>query len=227
MVVRSLLSTSPNLQHKLLDLSRYSKGSSSAKVGEYYLTPHYDSAGNLLFYAALRDGINGIEYIIKAGQLVNFTKNLVYYTNAANLVYLNGIPTKAMIQVMSGDYTAGLLNMWGDALKSPEYYAYVANIFVATAINLPDARISYTSVSVPNTNVPNIRINNVSWAEYKTLISNKYTIPWKATSNAEVQILEIGNIKYGARLRASEWPDGFTIDYYKNGVLYTKFRFTY
>lgn len=122
---------------KLIDLSQYST-SNGVMAGEYTLIPHYDKRGQLLFYAASRSGLNGIEYIVRPNQLTAFKTNVEYYTNAANLVYLNGVPSQAMIKIMSGDRATGLFNLWGDALKSPEYYMYLASILVVSANSIPE-----------------------------------------------------------------------------------------
>lgn len=119
---------------KIFELSRYSKSINSIDVGDYTLTPHYDKTGKLVFYAGSRlnpsTARNGIEYIIKPNQLNNFKNNVDYYTSAASLVYMYGVPDKGMIQMMAGDRIDGLLNLWGEALKSPEYWMYLINCFL-------------------------------------------------------------------------------------------------
>lgn len=121
---------------KLFELSRYSKAGNSVQAGVYTLTPHYSKNGTLLFYAAGRGSQNGIEYIVRANQLSSFTSKVDYYTAAADLVYMNGIPSKGMIQAMSGDRIGGLLEMWSDAVQSPDYWIYLGSLY-ATMSNNP------------------------------------------------------------------------------------------
>ncbi|MCY1526266.1 Restriction endonuclease fold toxin 9 [compost metagenome] len=120
---------------KLFELSRYSKAGNSVQAGAYTLTPHYSKNGTLLFYAAGRGSQNGIEYIVKANQISSFTAKVDYYTAAADLVYMNGIPSKGMIQAMSGDRIDGLVNLWGQAFKSLEYWGYLITCFVMEPSN--------------------------------------------------------------------------------------------
>lgn len=124
---------------KLLDLSKRST-SNTIDIGSYTLMAHYDKSvgGSLLFYSAARlgNGVkNGIEYIIRADQLNAFRANIAYYTSAADLVYMNGIPSKGMIQTMAGERISGLGNLWVDALKSPEYWVYLINCFIIEPSN--------------------------------------------------------------------------------------------
>ncbi len=208
---------------KLLNLSTYSISSQQYKVGDYYLTPHFDANNHLVFYSAFRNQTNGIEMIIRGDAVAQFIKNYKTYKAAANLFYLNGEPSLGQIQIASGDYLDGLMNMWGDSLKSPEYYVYVANIFVATATNLQT--VSYKNITKKNARNPNYRIDSHSWQEYKNAISSKNG-PWQPTSNPNVQIIENNGYKWSARPNADDWYYGYTIDFSKNNNLIGKFRFT-
>ena len=108
--------------------------SNTFDVGSYTLTPFYSGRNEIIFYSALRHGTdNGVEYLIRADQLNNFRTNLEYYRAAADLVYMNGIPSEGMIQLMAGDRVKGLLNLWGDAIKSPEYWAYLGTTLLYSA----------------------------------------------------------------------------------------------
>ncbi|MEC7782659.1 MAG: hypothetical protein VYB38_04575 [Bacteroidota bacterium] len=117
-----------------LELSVFST-SDRVEVGEYELTPHFDGAGKLVFYAAIRDNDRGIEFIIKANALQDFQNNLGIYTHAANLFYINGIPSEGQIAMAAGDSLVGLQNMWADAIQSPEWWAYTITSFGHLTIN--------------------------------------------------------------------------------------------
>ena len=209
-------------ESKLLNLSTYSISSHQYKVGDYYLTPHFDASNHLVFYSAFRNQTNGIEMIIRGDAVAQFIKNYKTYKAAANLFYLNGQPSLGQIQIASGDYMDGLMNMWGDALKSPEYYVYVANIFVATSTNLQTVR--YTNITTKNSRNPNYRIDSQNWQEYKNAISAKNG-PWQPTSNPDVFIIEKNGYKWSARAKATDWYYGYSIDLSKNNKLIGKFRF--
>ncbi|MEE1943686.1 hypothetical protein VRU48_01115 [Pedobacter sp. KR3-3] len=135
---------------KTINMSRYSVASSSIEIGDYTLTPHYDQNNKLVFYAGSRLAStvrNGIEYIIRPDQVNNFRNNVKYYTSAADLVYMNGIPDRGMIQMMSGDRISGLLNLWGEALKSPFYWSYLIDCFLISPSH-PNVR-SAVEESIP------------------------------------------------------------------------------
>lgn len=125
----------------LLDFSSYST-SNEIQIGDYHLKPHYDIGNNLVFYTAYRVNssglpLYGIEMLIKADGLDNFQNNISLYTSAANLFYLQGIPSEAQIEMAAGDYWIGLKNMWSDAVHSPEWWAYVITSFGHAITNLP------------------------------------------------------------------------------------------
>lgn len=172
----------------LLNISAFSSASNSLTVGNYTLTPHYKANGTLVFYSAVRfsnttgNAMNGIEYIIKPTGLSNFQEKIELYTAAANLFYLNGTPSQGQIAMAAGDYITGLKDMWADALTNPQYYIYLAHIFVASATNLNavnsnsttfEGKIKFTS-STTGSSIQNITINNRSAVQYKQLISNKF-----------------------------------------------------
>lgn len=226
----------------LLNASAFSSASNSISVGSYTLTPHYKTNGDLVYYTAVRyssttgSPINSIEYIIKPSGLSNFQDKIELYTAAANLFYMNGIPSQGQIALAAGDYVTGLKDMWADALTDPQYYVYLAHIFVGCATNLNavnststtfEGKIKFTS-STQGSSVQNITINNRSATQYKQLISNKFpNSTWQTHPSTSVDaILISGNIKYVGRF---ENNSGFyyVIDYYRNGVMIGKFRFNY
>lgn len=226
----------------LLNASAYSSAGNSISVGSYTLTPHYSANGTLVYYTAARYStttgvpINSIEYIIKPSGLTNFQDKIDLYTAAANLFYMNGIPSQGQIAMAAGDYVTGLKDMWADALTDPQYYVYLAHIFVGCATNLNavqststsfEGKIKFTS-STQGSSIQNITINNRSATQYKQLISNKFpNATWETHPSPNVdQILISGNIKYVGRF---ENNSGFyyVIDYYRNGILIGKFRFNY
>lgn len=120
---------------KIFDLTRYNLSGNSIQAGAYTLNPSYDKNRALILYSAYRNPQNGIEYLIRADQLQEFKSNVDYYTRAADLVYMNGIPDKGMIQMMSGDRISGLVNLWGEALKSADYWTYLISCFVMEPSN--------------------------------------------------------------------------------------------
>jgi hypothetical protein len=122
---------------KIFDLTRYNLSGNSIQAGAYTLNPSYDKNRALILYSAYRNPQNGIEYLIRADQLQEFKSNVDYYTRAADLVYMNGIPDKGMIQMMAGDRLSGLLNLWHDAIRSPEWWAYAITSFGHAITMLP------------------------------------------------------------------------------------------
>ncbi|OOG18171.1 hypothetical protein BWD42_12960 [Sphingobacterium sp. CZ-UAM] len=120
---------------KLLNSSTYSVGANSIKVGDYTLTPHYDSKGVLKFYSASRNTTFGIEYIVRADALSKFQNNYTLYSAAANAFYFNGIPSHSQIQMASGDFFAGLTGSWASAIQDPAYYAYLTHVLYGIGVN--------------------------------------------------------------------------------------------
>lgn len=188
---------------KLIDLSRYSTPS-TLMAGDYTLTPHYDKNNRLLFYSAGRLGLgnfkNGIEYIIRADQLNNFRTNVKYYTSAADLVYMNGIPERGMIQMMSGDRVSALLNLWGEALKSPFYWTYLIDCFLIAPSH------------------PNVR----SAVEESIPAGASYT---KSTLEIGQQMhrnYKLANVKPGLAIKEYRLPSGRRIDFLdiENATIY-------
>lgn len=135
-----------------LDISVFQIASSSSSIGEYTVTPHYDSNGVLVFYAAARqNGKNlGIEYIIKANALTDFQNNINLYTFAANMFYVGGIPSQGQIAMAAGDYWSGLGSMWNDAIHSPEWWAYTITSFGHAIANLPVNSVVSSTQTVPS-----------------------------------------------------------------------------
>lgn len=125
------------------DSSSFSIVNNSNAVGDYTLTPHYKSDNTLVYYSAVRYSSNSnntmhdIEYIIKATGLTNFQQKIDLYTHAANLFYMNGVPSNGQIALMSGDYFSGLSQMWNDAIHSPQWWAYSITCFGHAIVSLP------------------------------------------------------------------------------------------
>ena len=118
-------------------------------AGEYTLTPHKLN-GVVKYYTAIRYNENvGIEYIIRPDGLQNFIDNINFYKLSANWFYMNGIPSAGQIAYASGDYSDGLVNMWNDAIHSPEWWAYAIVSFAHAVTALP-----------PNTTVGSTLTNN-------------------------------------------------------------------
>ncbi|CAM1364751.1 hypothetical protein TOREUM_30182 [Tenacibaculum litoreum] len=139
----------------LLYLSSYST-SREIKVGDYYLKPHYDKAKKLVFYTAYRTdssgrSLFGIEMLIKASGLKDFKENISLYTSGANLFYLQGVPSEGQIALAAGDYWSGLGQMWKDAIKSEEWWAYaittMGHFTITNSIRKFDTSVKYTSSS--------------------------------------------------------------------------------
>lgn len=232
------------LQYKhsnLLNLSSFSINSNSIHVGTYTLLPHYKKDGTLVFYTAARYSsttgapVFDIEYIIKPSGLAEFQNKIVLYTAAADLFYLNGIPSQGQIAMAVGHYVVGLKNMWVDALTNPMYYVYLGHIFVGCATNLQavnstettfEGKIKFTNNTNPSSDV-SIDINNRSYTQYRQLIQDKYpNTSWTPNASGEVDLLIPGNIKYVERFQNSSGYI-YVIDYYRNGELIGKFRFNY
>lgn len=222
------------------NISKFSIGGESFKVGDYTLTPHYSPNEKLVFYTAARYSakgglVNDIEYVIKPEGLEDFKDKIDLYTAAANLFYLNGIPSNGQIALAAEDYFTGLKEMWGDALTDPQYYVYLAHVFVGVATNLNAVnststtyaeRISFTSQTGASSEV-SIVINNRSALQFKQLIQTKFPNGhWIQHPSGRVEIFEYGNVRYvGRTINKSNYK--YTIDYYRNGVRNGKFRFNY
>lgn len=225
-----------------LKLSSFSIASNSIQVGAYTLTPHYKSNGTLVFYTAARWNSTGnglihdIEYIIKPSGLSNFQQKIDLYTAAANLFYLNGTPTQGQISMAAGDYVTGLKDMWADALTNPQYYLYLAHVFVGVATNLNaveststtfEGKIKFTSQTSSSNSKISIDINNRSYTQYRQMIQDKFpNSSWTPNAFGEVELFLSGNIKYVGRFQNSSGY-AYVIEYWKNGLLVGKFRFFY
>ena len=230
------------LQYKhsnLLNLSSFSINSNNLQIGTYTLLPHYKKDGTLVFYTAVRWNssntglIHDIEYIIKPSGLANFQNKIDLYTAAANLFYLNGTPSQGQIALAVGDYFTGLKDMWAESLTNPQYYIYLAHIFVGVATNLNaveststtfEGKIKFTSTTNSSSEV-SIEINNRSASQYKQMISSKYpNSSWSISSDGKIDILTSGNVKFTGRF---ENTSGYyyVIEYFRNGIRIGKFRF--
>ncbi|WP_316803164.1 hypothetical protein [Pedobacter nototheniae] len=123
--------------------------SNTIEVGSYTLMPFFNSNGGLSFYVASRLGNggtkNGVEYLIKADQLNIFRANIEYYTNIADWFYLNGIPSPAMIKYVAGksfsERVSALSSLWGSALRSPAYWAYLGTSLLYSATMVGEASV--------------------------------------------------------------------------------------
>ncbi|WP_316799049.1 hypothetical protein [Pedobacter frigidisoli] len=202
------------------------------------MTPHYNSQNQIVFYSAWRSANIGIEYIIKASELNKFKENYSTFKAAANLFYLNGKPNRSEIQMANGDYWEGLVASHKEAFTNPLYYLYLAHVFTATATNLKsvpvaervEIRVSpevdalkWTSTTIRNTNTVSITIENKTVAQYKELISQKYSSTWQDLGNGKAK-LEVGQNRYiyNPAAASTEKP---SIYYFRNGKAIGKFRF--
>ncbi|POY35118.1 hypothetical protein C3K47_17105 [Solitalea longa] len=75
------------------DVSKFPSYGGNYTAGQYFLSPHYDKYGQLLFYSAYRNETNGIEYLIKANDIDNFRKKSDYHVAVADRLYKNGLPS--------------------------------------------------------------------------------------------------------------------------------------
>ena len=137
---------------EMFDVTVFEQANNSLFIGEYTVTPHFDRLGNLVFYAAARqNGKNlGIEYIIRADALQNFSNRISFYTYTSNLFYAGGVPSQGQIAMAAGDYWSGLGSMWNDAIHSPEWWAYTITSFGHAIANLPVNSTISSTQTVPN-----------------------------------------------------------------------------
>ncbi|MCY1509476.1 hypothetical protein D9M68_438220 [compost metagenome] len=131
---------------KYFDFYRYSPEATSM-IGPYHVTPYRNKAGAIVCYTAARSGYNGIEYVIKAGQLSTFSANINNYLEAADNFYAQGKPSLGQIQYIAGDRWKGLANMWIDAIKSPTWWAYATTSFGHAIARLPNASVGSTTIA--------------------------------------------------------------------------------
>ncbi len=121
--------------------------------------------------------------------------------------------------------------MGSTLLTNPNYYLYLANVFVFTATNLQatssssslyNGRINY-SVITRSDGESSILVNNRTFSQYKNMIQQKYRVNWFPSADGQIEILIKGNTKYTARHFSSS---GFkTIEYFRNNERIGKFRF--
>lgn len=212
--------------NSLLDLSKYSIGGiKNYRVGSYYLTPNYDATGLLLFYTAWRNTTNGIEYLVQPSVMANFIKNYSYYLAAANLVYLNGRPSAAMIKLMAGDYVSGLANMWGQALTNPTYLTNLAVAFVLGAVPADEVTfIDYDDITVTSKSIPNFQIG-MTIDDFETNLSKNTGVSWQEQSGTSGNIKNLykGDFQYTSR-RPPYTNSGNSVDVIYKGVLQVKYR---
>lgn len=215
---------------KTLNSSTYSKAGNQLKLGDYYLTPHYNSQNQLVFYTASRNQNLGIEYIVKANALNAFKENYTTYKAAADLFYVNGKPSYSQIQMAAGDYWEGLLSAYTNAFSDPYYYLYLGHVFVGTATNLKNVPntnqpIKYTFSTKKNSRYPNLQIENMSRLDYMDDMATKFQKQWipEATDPTKSR-LTIGNRTYVSVPLSSTEPQP-SIYFSKNGKLLGKYRF--
>jgi len=212
---------------KLLNSSIYSKPN-NFQIGEYSLCPHYNSQNRLVFYSAFRKASLGIEYLIKADALNAFKEKYSVYKAAADLFYVNGKPSYSQLQMAAGDYWAGIVEAHKEAYSNPMYYLYLAHVFTATATNLktvPNTNqpIKFTSSTIRNTKQVSITIENMSIAEYRNAIGQKYNTTWQPLGDGKFR-LEVGQNRYMSYPFATSTREP-TIEYFRNGNSIGKFRF--
>lgn len=146
------------------DSSSFSIINNSINVGAYTLTPHYKSNNTLVFYTAVRysgsSTLHDIEYIIKPTGLSNFQQQISLYTYAADLFYMNGIPSDGQIALMAGDYFVGLSQMWNDAVHSPQWWAYAITCFGHAIVALPTNTTVSSTITTQQWRVSMKRLTN-------------------------------------------------------------------
>lgn len=207
---------------KILSSSTYSVSTNSIQIGEFILTPHYDSNSILKFYTASRNINTGIEYIIRGDALYMFKNNYLLYKSAANAFYLNGVPSLWQIQIASGDFFYGLGNSWLDAIKNPSYYVYLTHMLYGIGVNT--AGVSFKSTTIRNTNKISIKITNYSSSQFKNLIKQKRGGNW-IDIGSNRQRLDVGTESYVSYPSSSSGRLIIEIHYFRNGNPIGVFRF--
>jgi hypothetical protein len=146
------------------DSSSFSIINNSINVGAYTLTPHYKSNNTLVYYTAVRysgsSTLHDIEYIIKPTGLSSFQQQISLYTYAADLFYMNGIPSDGQIAFMAGDYFVGLSQMWNDAVHSPQWWAYAITCFGHAIVALPNNTSVSSTITTQQWRVSMKRLTN-------------------------------------------------------------------
>ena len=210
-----------------MDISKFSKGQNTFKVGDYNLVPHYNAKGTLIFYAAGRNQGLGIEYIIRADALQTFKDKVGFYTSSANVFYLNnGVPDKNTVLLAAGktfeQRWEGLKNMWSNAVNSAEWWAFniaVLGVHVSCFQTTASRVITYRNVTSSGANYVNFEITSHSFSEFKNIISSRTGLNWSLQTNTisgDVFVIQNGGVKYIARDFASNGNYSFTIEYYRN-----------
>jgi hypothetical protein len=214
---------------KTLGSSIYSVAANSIKIGDYSLTPHYNSKNILMFYTAWRSSSLGVEFIVKANALNSFKSNHDFYRASANLFYVNGKPKLSDIMIGGGDYWEGILQAYKEAFSDPMYYVYLGHAFIGAATNLktvPNTNepIKFTSITRKGSEYPSIKIENMTIQQYKNAISAKYNKPWILEPNNPLKSrLQVDNKMYFEHpSTSSPYP---SIDVSRNGKMIGKFRF--
>ncbi|QBQ41262.1 hypothetical protein E2P86_08880 [Sphingobacterium psychroaquaticum] len=172
---------------KILNSSVYSVASNSIKVGEFTLTPHYDSNSLLKFYTATRNQNRGIEYIIRADALSMFKSNYTLYKAASNAFYLNGIPSTSQIQLAAGDFFHGVTNSWIDAIRDPSYYVYITHVLYGIGVNTKS--ISFRSTTIRNTKKVSITIYNYTPSQIRAMIQQKHGGTWVEYGDGRLRLV--------------------------------------
>lgn len=138
---------------KYFDLLRYNVDPNQSNIGSYSIGTYRNKSGTIVCYTAARSGYNGIEFVIKPGQLSLFSAKVSEFTEAADNFYRQGKPSIGWIQTLSGDRWAGFISIWGDAIKSPTWWAYAITSFGHAIARLPTASVGST------TTAPNWRVS--------------------------------------------------------------------
>ena len=118
-----------------------SRGDLSRNMGGYQMTPHYsniDGKDQLLFYSAYNKASGEIDYIVGPGSFKEFASDQGRYIIAASLMNNmseGDLKRASGLELMQMGYTKegwamaweGAVDVWKEALKSPEFYLSVIN----------------------------------------------------------------------------------------------------
>ena len=103
------------------------------QIGGFEVSPYLNKNRDIIGWSAYRYG--RIQYVMDNPNDINdFIGNISALSIAADFFYKNGTPSDGQIAMVSGDIGLGLLQQWGEALRNPGYYMYVATVFGTAAI---------------------------------------------------------------------------------------------
>ncbi len=125
--------------------------------GRYNLTAHYnidhDNTKKLSYYLAWCEVLKGsskqyrTDYYVGANRLNEFKKKVKLYSSAADIFFMNGVPSQNMLQILNGleisnlsEVLGGLGDMWGDALADPMWWINIVNGSVSPKFLKPAAK---------------------------------------------------------------------------------------